>query len=187
MPESGQPPAAAPSTFVADPSLSAFQLSLRAFLETRRGLDGIVVGALVFRPEDQRLLLVQRAATDSMPLLWEIPGGATDFEDESILHAAVRELWEETGLRATMVNGLVGPEHALRSRSGRLFSKYSFMMEVEGYDVRLDPEEHQAFLWVNEDEARAKKQGDVVFEYTGDAQEQTVFEGFKAYKTRAKA
>ena len=42
-----------------------------------------------------------------MPLLWEVPGGACDFEDESLLHAVARELCEESGLRARRVEALV--------------------------------------------------------------------------------
>lgn len=45
-------------------------------------------------------LLVRRAASDSYPLKWEIPGGSVSpARDASVLHAAARELREETGLR----------------------------------------------------------------------------------------
>lgn len=45
-------------------------------------------------------LLVRRAASDSYPLKWEIPGGSVSTaRDASVLHAAARELREETGLR----------------------------------------------------------------------------------------
>jgi 8-oxo-dGTP pyrophosphatase MutT (NUDIX family) len=42
---------------------------------------------------DRRLLLVRDAGTG----LWATPGGAVD-PDESPADAAVREMWEETGL-----------------------------------------------------------------------------------------
>ena len=113
-------PSSAPgTTFTSAPSLSAFQKPLSEFLETHGGYDGIAVGACVFRNADpapaseggaarrDRILLLQRAATDSMPLRWEIPGGACDFEDESLLHALARELWEESGLQARAVRALV--------------------------------------------------------------------------------
>ncbi|PWI68691.1 hypothetical protein PCL_01780 [Purpureocillium lilacinum] len=45
-------------------------------------------------------LLIRRAASDSYPLKWEIPGGSVSTaRDASVLHAAARELREETGLR----------------------------------------------------------------------------------------
>lgn len=45
-----------------------------------------------------RLLLVQRAPADFLPLRWELPGGSADVGpggDENLVGAAVRELWEE--------------------------------------------------------------------------------------------
>lgn len=61
------------------------------------------------RPKSKtpRVLLVQRAAHDSMPLRWETPGGGCDDDDTSILHSCARELFEESGLRATTVGPLV--------------------------------------------------------------------------------
>jgi 8-oxo-dGTP pyrophosphatase MutT (NUDIX family) len=59
-------------------------------------------GALIFRygshGTPNRVLLVRRAATDSMPNRWEVPGGACDLEDPSIFHSLAREVREETGL-----------------------------------------------------------------------------------------
>jgi 8-oxo-dGTP diphosphatase len=43
------------------------------------------------------VLLVRRALTDSLPGVWEIPGGAVE-PGESFDHAARRELAEETGI-----------------------------------------------------------------------------------------
>lgn len=42
-----------------------------------------------------------RLASDEDPNKWEPPGGACDDDDESILHAATRELWEEAGLQSS--------------------------------------------------------------------------------------
>lgn len=43
-----------------------------------------------------------------LPGCWEIPGGGCDDDDESILHAVARELWEEVGLTTTRIGPLVG-------------------------------------------------------------------------------
>ncbi|KAK0717544.1 NUDIX hydrolase domain-like protein [Lasiosphaeria miniovina] len=59
------------------------------------------------KSETPRVLLVQRAAHDTMPLRWETPGGGCDDDDTSILHSCARELFEEAGLRATAVGPLV--------------------------------------------------------------------------------
>ncbi|KAI2636276.1 NUDIX hydrolase domain-like protein [Hypomontagnella submonticulosa] len=172
----------APTAFTSSSSLANFQLPLRAYLEAHPEFWGIAVGAFVFNPEG-RMLLVQRAAHDSMPLKWEIPGGACDYEDESLLHAVARELWEESGLRAKSIVTIVGEGVPFALRNGRRMCKYSFLTEVEGYDVKLDPNEHQAFLWVTEKEARAGKCGDVKFKYTFKEQEASVYEAFELVKS----
>lgn len=122
-PGSAPPAAAVPTTttFTSPASLADFQQPMQTYLATHPEFDGIAVGACVFsqpQPQSQsqsdlhsteepRILLVQRAPTDSMPLLWEVPGGACDFEDESLLHAVARELREESGLGARRVEALV--------------------------------------------------------------------------------
>ncbi|KAK5093619.1 hypothetical protein LTR70_004570 [Exophiala xenobiotica] len=99
-------------TFTIDPSLSAFQLPPKTYLSTLPNDISnstslltprfIAVGALTF-DSHSRILLIQRASTDSMPHLWEIPGGGCDEDDPTILHSVARELEEEAGLRARHV------------------------------------------------------------------------------------
>ncbi|OTA62035.1 hypothetical protein K449DRAFT_382731 [Hypoxylon sp. EC38] len=174
---SGSAPSA-PTTFTSSPSVASFKQPLRAFLDAHPEFDGIAVGAFVFNP-DGKLLLVQRAAHDSLPSLWEIPGGACDFEDESLLHAVARELWEESGLRAKYIVTLVGEGMVFFIKGNRRMCKYSFLTEVEGYNVKLDPNEHQAYLWVTEEEARTGKCGKVEFKYTFNEQREAVYEAFR--------
>ncbi|KAI1393180.1 NUDIX hydrolase domain-like protein [Hypoxylon trugodes] len=168
----------APTAFTFSHTVAAFNLTLRAHLDRHPEFDGIAVGAFVFNP-DGKMLLVQRAAHDSLPLLWEIPGGASDPEDESLLHAAVRELWEETGLHAKSIVALVDKGQAFLIRGGFRMCKFSFLIEVKGYDVKLDPNEHQAYLWVTEEEAQSGKCGEIEFEYTFKEQQLAVYKAFK--------
>lgn len=91
-------PLPTPLKFTNHPSLSPFQTPLTTWLDTYHAtnpavhLHGVCTGVIIFDDSD-RVLLVQRAATDSMPNRWEIPGGAVDREDGSILEGAVREVW----------------------------------------------------------------------------------------------
>ncbi|KAI1643868.1 NUDIX hydrolase domain-like protein [Daldinia loculata] len=168
----------APTPFTSPDSLATFKFPLKAYLQEHPEFNSIAVAAVVFN-DDGKLLIVQRAAHDSFPMLWEIPGGACDYEDESLLHAVARELWEESGLRAKSIITLVGKGLPIPYRGNRCMCKYSFLAEVEQHDVKLDPNEHQAFLWVTEEEARAGKCGDVEFKYTTKEQQLTVCEAFK--------
>ncbi|KAI1093281.1 NUDIX hydrolase domain-like protein [Rostrohypoxylon terebratum] len=177
-----KPAPSAPTDFNFLPSLVRFNLSLREYLVTHPKFNGIAIGAFVFNPEG-KILLVQRAAHDSLPSLWEIPGGACDFEDKSLLHGVARELWEESGLRASFIGPLIGEGEVFFTKEGDwCMCKYSFLTEVEGYEVTLDPNEHQAFLWVTEEEARSGKCGDVKFDFTFPQQRQAVLEAFQARK-----
>ncbi|KAI1456711.1 NUDIX hydrolase domain-like protein [Annulohypoxylon moriforme] len=171
----------APTTFTFSPSSAIYNLSMRDYLIANPKFKGIAVGAFVFNPEG-KLLLVQRAAHDSLPSLWEIPGGACDYEDESLLHGVARELWEESGLRASFIGPLIGEGTEFFIRGTWRMCKYSFLVEVDGYDVKLDPNEHQAFLWVTEEEARSGQCGDVKFKYTFHEQRQAVLEAFQFRK-----
>ncbi|KAI1827401.1 NUDIX hydrolase domain-like protein [Xylaria intraflava] len=170
-------PTAAPTLFASDPSTANFQVSRAAFLKSCPSIGGICASSFVF-DDAKRLLLVQRAPHDSSPLRWEVPGGTVDATDETVLHGLVRELWEESGLRARFVSRLVG-NYSFKTRRALPVTRYFFFVDVEGYDVRLDPNEHVAFLWVTEDEARASKCGDVDIVYTTKDQEGMILESFR--------
>ncbi|PNP48990.1 hypothetical protein THARTR1_10241 [Trichoderma harzianum] len=125
-----------------------------------KDFDGVATSAYIFDAQG-RVLLVQRAAHDSMPNLWETPGGAVDAGDSSILAGCAREVKEEAGLVARRMRRLVtegeGREKwsVFTNRSGtRVFCGFAFEVEVEGGEVVLDPEEHQAFLWAGEEDVR---------------------------------
>src|SRR4051812_17959118 len=100
-----QPPAPA-FAFTTHPSVAKFATPMKEYLDANPQFNGIMVGAHVY-DRAGRLLLLQRAAHDSMPLRWEVPGGACDLEDETILHSVARELWEESGLTPRRMGRLV--------------------------------------------------------------------------------
>lgn len=60
-----------------------------------------VGAAVVVWDEDRRLLLIQRGKSATKPGLWAIPAGYVDYGEE-VREAAARELYEETGLEATV-------------------------------------------------------------------------------------
>lgn len=188
-------PPYSPPTFDSGPDLSLYTVSLSAYLPKNRSsmggqYDGAATGALVVDPKTSKLLLVQRAPHDSMPLRWEIPGGAVDLDDESILHGAARELFEETGLVARRIVELVGGPQEFLTRRGRWIVKFSFLVDVQGdgeMAVELDPNEHVQYVWASEEEARAKKVGNVDLEYTTKGQEETICEAFRVLKERRAA
>ncbi|KAL1887062.1 hypothetical protein Sste5346_010460 [Sporothrix stenoceras] len=196
------PPAVFKYTF--DPSLAEFNVTPQQWLDNNdKHFQGIAVANVVFKGEDDdRVLLVQRAAHDSMPNRWEVTGGAAEedvvegepeLSDEeklakaaaagehprnTILSGAARELWEEAGLVATHFTHLVPqpaeaplrdateapppayPDHKgfiYTNRTGTvLYLRFAFHVLVESTaQVTLDPNEHQDYVWANEEEVRA--------------------------------
>ncbi|KAJ4260529.1 hypothetical protein NW762_007270 [Fusarium torreyae] len=159
--------------FTFDESVSEWNVNHRDWLKTHdKTWDSLATGAIVFDADD-RILLLQRAPDDSMPNKWEIPGGACDDEGKfslnpTVLYGCARELWEEAGLelrhiRHVVSDGLNGqPGAVFTNRTGkRFFCKFSFEVEVvQGREVKLDPKEHQDFVWAAEEEVRSQAIGE---------------------------
>ncbi len=182
------PPPPPAFSFTFSSSVSSFNVPPKTYLASLGEYDGIASGALVFDSQG-RVLILKRAAHDSMPHLWEVPGGACDLDDKSILHGVAREVWEESGLKVSAFRHRVGSGGGLVffTRKGLKICKYTFEVEVESTEVvKLNQNEHQDYRWVTEEECRSHKvedEGTVVeITFTTAAQEATVLEGFRLRK-----
>lgn len=161
-------------TYTVAPHLNYFAVPLASFMAARPEMEGFGVGACVFSRADDppRVLLLQRAESDTMPGCWEGPGGACEPEkDETLLDSLVRETFEESGLHVSRIVELVAVdcwEHHRRSGDKIQIAKYFFLVEVyENFQpdtrepvptaripVQLDPTEHQHYDWVTEHSTR---------------------------------
>ncbi|KAK5655952.1 hypothetical protein OQA88_5087 [Cercophora sp. LCS_1] len=194
---------------VVPPHLDRFHSPAREYIRRHnKPWDGIAVGALVFSPEP-RLLVIQRAKTDSLPEKWEIPSGVVSNDptkDATITSAVARELWEETGMlarglvrlaTAPAVIGSPTSEAQLQTEADgfvfsnstrtKVFCRYVFEVDVGDavpggqHHVRLNPCEHQDFLWVSEEEARDGIVGEekLKIDFTSEHLQRLISEGFK--------
>ncbi|KAF4453965.1 nudix protein [Fusarium austroafricanum] len=154
--------------FTFDESVAEWNVNHREWLQTNhKTWDSLATGALVFDAHN-RILLLQRAPDDSMPNKWEVPGGACDDSDDSVLYGCARELWEEAGLelrhiRHVIPDGMGGkPGAVFTNRTGkRFYCKFSFEVDVVNTGVvKLDPKEHRDFVWATEDEVKAQRIGE---------------------------
>ncbi|KAK1989159.1 NUDIX hydrolase domain-like protein [Colletotrichum cereale] len=190
-----------PPSLAYPPSLESYNLPMRAWLAAHaKTLDGLATSALVFDRRG-RVLLLQRAAHDSMPLRWEAPGGAVDDADTSVLAACARELREESGLEAVRVVRVVSegpgkePGSFLTNRTGTLaLRRFAFEVEVaaqpsppgedDGGDgdelvVRTDPEEHADHVWASEEEVARERVGDKDIPITNAQMASLILDGFR--------
>ena len=156
--------------------------------------DGLATANVVFNA-DGKVLLIQRADHDSMPNRWEIPGGAVDDEDPTILHGAARELWEESGLVAKRFTHVVteGPDREPgqvfpNSTKTKTWCRFSFHVEVERCDVvKVDPHEHQDFVWASERDILEQKIGDRKLAITRESMTALILEAFRLRRKKAEA
>ncbi|KAK1241868.1 hypothetical protein MKX07_007691 [Trichoderma sp. CBMAI-0711] len=172
--------------FAFDESLVEFTVPKADWLRINdKAFDGVHTSAFIF-DDAGRVLLVQRAAHDSMPNLWETPGGAVDKEDASILAGCAREVWEEAGLVARRMVRLVtegGREKwsVFMNRDGtKVFCGLGFEVEVEGgKEVVLDEREHQDFVWAGEGDVRRGEVGGRRIPLTAVAMRNKLLEAFR--------
>ncbi|KAK7921375.1 hypothetical protein PG985_009397 [Apiospora marii] len=154
--------------------------------------------------KSRQILLVQRSRHDYGGLCWEIPGGSCDPHDTSILDAAARELFEESGLRARRFVAVVDQQRHEWVDRGEVWRKLTFIVEAEadGDDdvefsgeerdeveesngrrspplrVRLDPEEHEDFVWASREDLVAGGVGERTFTWIQDEQRQVILRAF---------
>jgi len=177
-----QPTPSPPLSFTIAPALAAtYDVTVIDLLRAHGCIELVVTSAVIHQPSlsssssspspsPPRLLLIQRAAHDAYPNVWETPGGSADpLPGVRVVAEAARELWEETGLRATAATALVDSHTwMIDGDAARVCLKLAFLFEVEqGGDadgelgVVLNPDEHQSFVWVTEEEARMNRCGNV--------------------------
>ncbi|MDN3506252.1 MAG: NUDIX hydrolase [Simkaniaceae bacterium] len=93
---------------------------------------------------DQKFLLLQKATN----LIWTTPGGKLE-KGETPLQAAIRELFEETGLRATQPYFLT----KLYFRKPSVdFVFHMFQVKLDALPLVTLSKEHQSYAWKSPDE-----------------------------------
>lgn len=117
-----------------------------SYLGQLRALAGdrilLFVGARgVVRDDAGRVLLIRRADNG----IWSMPGGAMEL-GESIAECAIREVWEETGVRSAAATPFAiysGPEYTYTNVFGDTYQLFVIAFELTdwGGQVVPDPEE----------------------------------------------
>ncbi|KEQ62352.1 uncharacterized protein M437DRAFT_49141 [Aureobasidium melanogenum CBS 110374] len=161
-----------------------------------QGFTHVAVAAAVFH--EDRLLLVQRAETDSYPGHWELPGGSADPADRSISESVGRELFEETGLRMKRILSEILPPTTFSTGWGKrqkTWLKVSFVVEdsviaVDPPAIKLHDKEHQKYVWISAEEViknRVAMPGEPVMEFISADSVSTILEAFRLNKHIQKA
>lgn len=101
----------------------------------------------LIRDEQGRFLLIKRADNG----VWALPAGAMEI-GESLPDCAIRETFEETGLKAakaTLIAFLTGPEYTFTNVFGDTYQHLSgtYLLEEVTGELKPDPEEATDAGW----------------------------------------
>ena len=136
------------------------------FSASQQRYDKIVVGAAAIRHigKGPSVLLLKRAAHEVyFPNVFELPSGKIDREDQSIKHALVREVKEETGLDITEIKMELKPmiyatektvvnEVGQKTLVSKVAVQLNYLVSLSGGDVKLSEQEHSESIWATEEE-----------------------------------
>jgi 8-oxo-dGTP diphosphatase len=111
------------------------------------GITHISTGVAIIK--DGKVLLARRAAAEFLGGSYELPGGGID-EGETITEGAMREVKEETGLTVSKVVAMFDGFDYSTDRKPSV-RQINFLVEVEPGEVVLNPEEHDEYVWADED------------------------------------
>lgn len=159
------------SSFIVPPHLAKYNAPLATFAASNPQFTHFVTGAYIFTQDRQPIqtLLLRRSLTDSYGGYWENPGGSCDAIDKTLLEGAAREVFEETGFHVSEFVDLISVDQWEEIKRGELrkVAKFSFIVVVREVDVsgnwmdgvKLQPTEHQDFVWATAQEVRDGNQG----------------------------
>ncbi|KAM0451950.1 hypothetical protein ACHAPV_009765 [Trichoderma viride] len=153
--------------------MSLLSLSLDEFRESQlsesgQRYDKIVVGAAAFHyapnSTSPSILLLKRAAHEPyFPNVFELPSGKVGPDDETLKHALVREVKEETGLDIVDIHAELKPmtystEKTIVDEAGNevVVSKsaiqLNFVVSVSTGAVTLNANEHSDSRWATQED-----------------------------------
>ena len=110
--------------------------------------------------KDGKILITKRHPDKTYGNLWEITGGSV-LEGEDPIHGAIRELYEETGLKAD-ISELKYMGQIIRERSGCIHNFYIYNGDFNSADIVLQDNETVSFRLVFPEEI-AKMSNDGLF------------------------
>lgn len=109
------------------------------------GVTHFATGIAIFR--SGKLLVARRVADDFLGGMYELPGGGVD-DGETITEGAIRETFEETGLRVSHVISIFeGFDYQTKTKPK--VRQINFKVEVEPGEVALEPTEHDEYCWIS--------------------------------------
>jgi 8-oxo-dGTP diphosphatase len=103
------------------------------------------------------ILLLLRHAHKPEGNTWALPGGKVD-PGESNIDALIRELFEETGYKATPKQVELLNEHQFQMSNGEWYDYITHRVIIDDpHKVTLEDSAHKDFMWITVSEADKRK------------------------------
>ncbi len=110
------------------------------------------IGVSGFLLEDEKVLIVKRADSESfLPGVYELPGGKIDF-GETIESAIEREFKEETGLNVKAIKPIYIFSYLSDEGNRQTFDVTYLLRLKDGNGKVVLSDDHNDFKWISEEE-----------------------------------
>ncbi|MDD2766277.1 MAG: NUDIX hydrolase [Candidatus Moranbacteria bacterium] len=110
---------------------------------------GIIVHAVLFNGNREVLLIRRSLSEDTLPGLWDIPGGTLD-DGEDPEEGAIRETKEETGIDIQNLS-LFHYTSNIDRKKNKQFIRLIFIGVCNETNILLNKEDHDQHQWVSID------------------------------------
>ena len=107
------------------------------------------------RHTDGTYLLMQRAYSKHLGGMWELSAGGSALQGEEAYDCAVRELWEETGVKAVE---MIEIGRSVNDDNHSLYVEFLAITDCPKDAVRMNEGETIGFRWVSETELSAMRE-----------------------------
>ncbi|HCR36409.1 hypothetical protein A2130_02200 [Candidatus Woesebacteria bacterium GWC2_33_12] len=104
------------------------------------------------KSDDGKFLVTKRSPiNDFLPNFFDIPGGTVEFGEDP-KEALKREIFEETGLEVKIERPIYIYSEVQKEERHQIWIIYE--CEFKGGEIKLNPEEHNEYKWVDSKEAQ---------------------------------
>ena len=107
-----------------------------------------IVAEILVRHTDGEYLLMRRAPVKAFPGMWEASAGGSVLQGETAYEGALRELFEETGVRAERLTEL---GRIVSDRYPTIYAEYLCVTDCAKDGIVLQEGETDAWRWVTKE------------------------------------